>query len=75
MTKLPRTIFMKNKGSTTSNPTPGPLASKLNQAMYNKKLAERKPRQGAIAESFPLLKSFLLTNWKKMKKVKSNMSS
>ena len=68
-TKLPRTTFKRR--STTSNPTLGPIAGKLNQAMYNKKLAERKPRQGAIAESSPLLKSFLLTNWKKRKKVKN----
>ncbi|KAL4287595.1 hypothetical protein AHAS_Ahas19G0201900 [Arachis hypogaea] len=72
VTKLPRTTFKRR--STTSNPTPGPIASKLNQAMYNRKLAERKPRQGAIAESSPLLKSFLLTNWKKRKKV-NNMST
>ncbi|KAL4321778.1 hypothetical protein AHAS_Ahas14G0144500 [Arachis hypogaea] len=69
VTKLPRTIIMMNKGSTTSNPTPGPLASKLNQAMYKRKLAERKPRKGTTAESSPPLRSFLLTNWKKRKKV------
>ncbi|KAL4344588.1 hypothetical protein AHAS_Ahas11G0193400 [Arachis hypogaea] len=73
VTKLPRKIFMKNKGSTTSNPTPGPLASKLNQAMYKRKLAERKPRKGTIAETSPPLRSVLLTNWKKRKKVKNNM--
>ncbi|KAL4276193.1 hypothetical protein AHAS_Ahas20G0182700 [Arachis hypogaea] len=72
VTKLPRTTFKRR--STTSNPTPGPIASKLNQAMYKRKLAERKPRQGAIAESSPPLKSFLLTNWKKRKKV-NNMST
>ncbi|KAL4329883.1 hypothetical protein AHAS_Ahas13G0344600 [Arachis hypogaea] len=72
VTKLPRTTFKRR--STTSNPTPGPIAGKLNQAIYNKKLAEKKPRQGAIAESSPLLKSFLLTNWKKRKKV-NNMST
>ncbi|KAL4277020.1 hypothetical protein AHAS_Ahas20G0265400 [Arachis hypogaea] len=72
VTKLPRTTFKRR--STTSNPIPGPIASKLNQAMYKRKLAERKPRQGAIAESSPLLKSFLLTNWKKRKKV-NNMST
>ena len=71
VTKLQRTIFMKKRRSTTSNPSPGPLASKLNQAMYKRKLAERKPRQGAIAESSPPLRSFLLTNWKKRKKVKN----
>ncbi|KAL4321604.1 hypothetical protein AHAS_Ahas14G0127100 [Arachis hypogaea] len=57
MTKLPRTIFMKNKGSTTSNPTPGPLASKFNQAMYKRKLADRKPRKGTIAETSPPLRA------------------
>ncbi|KAL4391055.1 hypothetical protein AHAS_Ahas03G0206800 [Arachis hypogaea] len=62
VTKLPKTIFMKNKGSTTSNPTPGPLASKLNQAMYKRKLAERKPRQGAIAESSPPPLEVILLN-------------
>ncbi|KAL4391250.1 hypothetical protein AHAS_Ahas03G0226300 [Arachis hypogaea] len=61
--------------STTSNPTPGPIASKLNQAMYKRKLAERKPRQGTLAETSPLLESFLLTNWKKRKKGRNNMSS
>ncbi|KAL4315463.1 hypothetical protein AHAS_Ahas15G0187600 [Arachis hypogaea] len=71
VTKLPRTIFMKNKGSTTSNPTPGPLASKLNQALYKRKLAERKLRKGTIDETSPPLRSFLLTNWKKRKKVKN----
>ncbi|KAL4293606.1 hypothetical protein AHAS_Ahas18G0144900 [Arachis hypogaea] len=71
VTKIPRTTFKRR--STTCNPTPGPLASKLNQAMYKRKLAERKPRQGAIAESSPPLRSFLLTNWKKRKKVKNNM--
>ncbi|KAL4337458.1 hypothetical protein AHAS_Ahas12G0112200 [Arachis hypogaea] len=71
VTKLPRTIFMKNRGSTTSNPTPRPSACKLNQAMYKRKLAERKPRKGTIAETSPPLRSFLLTNWKKRKKVKN----
>ena len=73
VTKLPRTTFKRR--STTSNPTPGPIASKLNQAMYKRKLAERKPRKGTIAETSPPLRSFLLTNWKKRKKVKNNMSS
>ena len=71
VTKLQLNISSKKKRSTTSNPTPRPIAGKLNQAMYNKKLAERTPRQGAIAESSPLLKSFLLTNWKKRKKVRN----
>ncbi|KAL4329611.1 hypothetical protein AHAS_Ahas13G0317400 [Arachis hypogaea] len=69
VTKLPRTTFKRR--STTSNPTPGPIASKLNQAMYKRKLAEERPRQGVIAESSSPLKSFLLTNWKKRKKVKN----
>ncbi|KAL4300206.1 hypothetical protein AHAS_Ahas17G0177700 [Arachis hypogaea] len=60
--------------SKNTNSVPNP-ASKLNQAMYKRKLAERKSRQGAIAESSPPLKSFLLSNWKKRKKVKNNMSS
>ncbi|KAL4315419.1 hypothetical protein AHAS_Ahas15G0183200 [Arachis hypogaea] len=65
---------MKKRRSTTSNPPPDPT-SKLNQAIYKRKLAEERPRQGTLAESFPPLKSFLLTNWKKRKKVKNNMSS
>ena len=68
VTKLPRITFKRR--STTSNPTPGPIASKLNQAMYKRKLDEERPRQGVIAETSPPLKSFLLTNWKKRKKVK-----
>ncbi|KAL4371508.1 hypothetical protein AHAS_Ahas06G0172800 [Arachis hypogaea] len=51
------------------------LASKINQAIGKRKLAEERPRQGTLAESFPPLRSFLLTNWKKRKKVKNNMSS
>ncbi|KAL4394074.1 hypothetical protein AHAS_Ahas02G0115600 [Arachis hypogaea] len=50
-------------------------ASKLNQANFKRKLAERKPRKGTKAETSPPMKSFLLTNWKKRKKVKNNMSS
>ncbi|KAL4391525.1 hypothetical protein AHAS_Ahas03G0253800 [Arachis hypogaea] len=69
VTKIPRTTFKRS--STTSNPTTGQLASKLNQAMYKRRLAERKPRKGTIAETFFLLRSFLLTNWKKRKKVKN----
>ncbi|KAL4306655.1 hypothetical protein AHAS_Ahas16G0200000 [Arachis hypogaea] len=72
VTKLQRTIFMKKRRSTTSNPPPDP-ASKLNQAINKRKLAEERPRQGAIAESSPPLRSFLLTNWKKRKKAKNNM--
>ncbi|KAL4350394.1 hypothetical protein AHAS_Ahas10G0137600 [Arachis hypogaea] len=50
-------------------------ASKLNQANFKRKLAERKPRKGTIAGTSSPLRSFLLTNWKKRKKVKNNMSS
>ncbi|KAL4315958.1 hypothetical protein AHAS_Ahas15G0237100 [Arachis hypogaea] len=60
--------------SKSTNSVPNP-ASKLNQAIYKRKLAEERPRQGTPAESFPHLRSFLLTNWKKRKKVKNNMSS
>ncbi|QHO49549.1 uncharacterized protein DS421_1g14950 [Arachis hypogaea] len=58
----------------STNPTPDP-ASKLNQAINKRKLAEERPRQATIAESSSPLRSFLLTNWKKRKKVKNNMSS
>ncbi|QHO41143.1 uncharacterized protein DS421_5g143170 [Arachis hypogaea] len=58
--------------STNSVPNP---ASKINQAICKRKLAEERPRQGTVAESSPHLRSFLLTNWKKRKKVKNNMSS
>ncbi|KAL4371239.1 hypothetical protein AHAS_Ahas06G0145900 [Arachis hypogaea] len=61
VTKLQRTIFMKKRRSTTSNPPPDP-ASKLNQAINKRKLLEERSRQGAIAESFPPFRSFLLTN-------------
>ncbi|KAL4344848.1 hypothetical protein AHAS_Ahas11G0219400 [Arachis hypogaea] len=60
--------------SKSINPVPDP-ASKINQAMYKRKLAERKPRKGTIAETSSPLRLFLLTNWKKRKKVKNNMSS
>ncbi|KAL4328158.1 hypothetical protein AHAS_Ahas13G0172300 [Arachis hypogaea] len=60
--------------STANNPPPDP-ASKINQANFTRKLVERRPRQGTITETSPLLESFLLTNWKKRKKVKNNMSS
>ncbi|KAL4329459.1 hypothetical protein AHAS_Ahas13G0302200 [Arachis hypogaea] len=56
--------------SKSTNPVPDP-ASKINQAMYKRKLAERKPRKGTIAETSSPLRSFLLTNWKKRKKVKN----
>ncbi|KAL4315773.1 hypothetical protein AHAS_Ahas15G0218600 [Arachis hypogaea] len=60
--------------SKNTNPVPDP-ASKINQAICKRKLAEERPRQGTLAESSPPLRSFLLTNWKKRKKVKNNMSS
>ncbi|KAL4276235.1 hypothetical protein AHAS_Ahas20G0186900 [Arachis hypogaea] len=72
VTKLPRTTFKRR--STTNNPVPHP-ASKINQAICKRKLADERPRQGTLAESSPPLRSFLLTNWKKRKKVKNNMSS
>ncbi|KAL4374162.1 hypothetical protein AHAS_Ahas05G0154200 [Arachis hypogaea] len=72
VTKISRTIFKKR--STANNPPPD-QSSKLNQANFKRKLAERKPRKGTIAGTSPPLRSFLLTNWKKRKKVKNNMSS
>ncbi|KAL4276367.1 hypothetical protein AHAS_Ahas20G0200100 [Arachis hypogaea] len=72
VTKILRTTFKKR--STVNNPTPDP-ASKFNPANNKRKLVEERPRQGTIAESFPPLRSFLLTNWRKRKKVKNNMSS
>ncbi|KAL4350547.1 hypothetical protein AHAS_Ahas10G0152900 [Arachis hypogaea] len=72
VTKISRTTFMRR--STANNPPPD-QASKLNQANFKRKLAERKPRKGTIAGTSPPLRSFLLTNWKKRKKVKNNMSS
>ncbi|KAL4365127.1 hypothetical protein AHAS_Ahas07G0075000 [Arachis hypogaea] len=68
VTKISRTTFKKM--STANNPPPD-QASKLNQANFKRKLAERKLRKGTIAETSPPLKSFLLTNWKKRKKVKN----
>ncbi|KAL4381190.1 hypothetical protein AHAS_Ahas04G0108700 [Arachis hypogaea] len=58
----------------STNHVPGP-ASKLNQAKFKRKLAEKRPKQETLAETSPLLESFLLTNWKKRKKVRNNMSS
>ncbi|KAL4373134.1 hypothetical protein AHAS_Ahas05G0051400 [Arachis hypogaea] len=58
----------------STNPVPDP-ASKINQAICKRNLAEERPRQGTVAESSPPLRSFLLTNWKKRKKVNNNMSS
>ena len=72
VTKTPRTTFMRR--STANNPPPDP-ASKINQAICKRKLAEERSRQGTVAESSPPLRSFLLTNWKKRKKVRNNMSS
>ncbi|KAL4337547.1 hypothetical protein AHAS_Ahas12G0121100 [Arachis hypogaea] len=60
--------------SKNTNSVPNP-ASKINQAICKRKLAEERTRQGTLAETSPLLRSFLLTNWKKRKKVKNNMSS
>ncbi|KAL4344512.1 hypothetical protein AHAS_Ahas11G0185800 [Arachis hypogaea] len=68
VTKTPMTTFMRR--STANNPPPDP-ASKINQANFTRKLAEERPRQGALAKTSPPLKSFLLTNWKKRKKVKN----
>ena len=59
--------------SKNTNSVPNP-ASKINQAICKRKLAEERPRQGTLAESSPPLRSFLLTNWKKRKKV-NNMST
>ncbi|KAL4315777.1 hypothetical protein AHAS_Ahas15G0219000 [Arachis hypogaea] len=72
VTRLQRTTFKRR--STTNNPSPE-LASKLNQAVYRRRLAEKRLRKGTTAETFLPLRSFLLTNWKKRKKVKNNMSS
>ncbi|KAL4287180.1 hypothetical protein AHAS_Ahas19G0160400 [Arachis hypogaea] len=60
--------------SKNTNSVSNPV-SKINQANCKRKLAEERPRQGTLAESFHPLRSFLLTNWKKRKKVKNNMSS
>ncbi|KAL4287386.1 hypothetical protein AHAS_Ahas19G0181000 [Arachis hypogaea] len=69
VTKLQLIISRKKKRSTTNNPTPEPPASKLNQAIYKRKPAGRKLRKGALTGSSLPLRSFLLTNWKKRKKV------
>jgi len=74
ITQQPSLESKKVKATNKStDPTPDP-ASKLNQVINKRKLAEERPRQGTLAESFPPLRSFLLTNWKKRKKVK-NMST
>ncbi|KAL4365183.1 hypothetical protein AHAS_Ahas07G0080600 [Arachis hypogaea] len=59
VTKIPRTTFKRR--SIATHPSPEP-ASKLNQAMYKRRLAEKRPRKGTIAETSPPLRSFLLTN-------------
>ncbi|KAL4293984.1 hypothetical protein AHAS_Ahas18G0182900 [Arachis hypogaea] len=71
ITQQPRLGFKEVKATNKStNPVPNPV-SKINQAICKRKLAEEKPRQGTVAETSPPLKSFLLTNWKKRKKVKN----
>ncbi|KAL4344645.1 hypothetical protein AHAS_Ahas11G0199100 [Arachis hypogaea] len=71
ITQQPRLGFKEVKATNKStNPVPNPV-SKINQAICKRKLAEEKPRQGTVAETSPSLKSFLLTNWKKRKKVKN----
>ncbi|KAL4287698.1 hypothetical protein AHAS_Ahas19G0212200 [Arachis hypogaea] len=71
ITQQPRLGFKEVKATNKStNPVPNPV-SKINQAICKRKLAEEKPRQGIVAETSPPLKSFLLTNWKKRKKVKN----
>ncbi|KAL4306477.1 hypothetical protein AHAS_Ahas16G0182200 [Arachis hypogaea] len=71
ITQQPRLGFKEVKATNKStNHVPEP-ASKINQAICKRKLAEERPRQGTVAETSPPLKSFLLTNWKKRKKVKN----
>ncbi|KAL4293643.1 hypothetical protein AHAS_Ahas18G0148600 [Arachis hypogaea] len=71
ITQQPRLGFKEVKATNKStNPVPNPV-SKINQAICKRKLAEEKPRQGTVAKTSPPLKSFLLTNWKKRKKVKN----
>ncbi|KAL4287301.1 hypothetical protein AHAS_Ahas19G0172500 [Arachis hypogaea] len=74
VTKPQLIISIKKKRSTTSNPTPDP-ASKFNPANNKRKLAEKRPRKGTMTDSSLPLRSLLLTNWKKKKKVENNMSS
>ncbi|KAL4371699.1 hypothetical protein AHAS_Ahas06G0191900 [Arachis hypogaea] len=75
VTKKQKTTSMKKRRSTKSNPTPTPT-SKRNQANNNKRrLVRRQSNQGASIFSSSPLKSFLLTNWKKRKKIKNHMSS
>ena len=71
ITQQPSLEFKEVKATNKStNSIPNP-ASKINQAICKRKLAEERPRQGTLAESFPPLRSFLLTNWKKRKKMKN----
>ncbi|KAL4371706.1 hypothetical protein AHAS_Ahas06G0192600 [Arachis hypogaea] len=64
-----KTTSMKKRRSTKSNPAPTPT-SKLNQANNNKrKLVKRKSHLGESIFSSSPMKSFLLTNWKKRKKI------
>ncbi|KAL4391042.1 hypothetical protein AHAS_Ahas03G0205500 [Arachis hypogaea] len=73
ITQPPSADIQEVKATNKStNPVLEP-ASKLNQAKFKRKLVERKPRKGTVAETSPPLRSFLLTNWKKRKKVKNNM--
>ena len=74
VTEKQRIISMK-KRRPKNNPTPEPT-SKFTQANHKGKLAGKKhSQQGALTSSFIHLKSFLLTNWKKRKKVRNSMSS
>ncbi|KAL4329961.1 hypothetical protein AHAS_Ahas13G0352400 [Arachis hypogaea] len=73
-TEKQRTISMKKRRSR-NNPTADPT-SKFTQANHKRKLARERPSpQGALTGSFFHLRSFLLTNWKKRKKVMNKMSS
>ncbi|KAL4276345.1 hypothetical protein AHAS_Ahas20G0197900 [Arachis hypogaea] len=74
VTKPQLIIFMKKKRSTVNNPTPIPT-SKTNKSNNQRKLVGKRLRQGILTGSSLPLRSFLLTNWKKRKKVENNMSS
>ncbi|KAL4344267.1 hypothetical protein AHAS_Ahas11G0161300 [Arachis hypogaea] len=74
VTKKRRTISIKKKRSTKSHATPTPT-SKFTQANKRKLAGEKHSKQGALTGSSFLLRSFLLTNWKKRKKFMNNMSS
>ncbi|KAL4391402.1 hypothetical protein AHAS_Ahas03G0241500 [Arachis hypogaea] len=75
ITQQPCLDIQEVKATNKSTNSVPKLASKINQAICKRKLDEERPRQGTKAETSPPLKSFLLTNWKKRKKVKNNMSS